>query len=182
MNHLSNSERAAKREAKISLTVELVRELLNYDPATGVFTWKRHHSAKRIGTPAGSLKRDGYIDICVAGVHDIRAHRLAWFYVHGAWPAGEIDHRNGVKADNRIDNLRVATGSQNAANRAWGGRGGKLKGATYIASLGKWQAQVGSHGQCIYLGCYDTAGQAHAAYCAAARALWGEFANVGQSQ
>src|SRR4029450_2313606 len=101
------------------LTAERLRELLDYDPETGDFTWKVNRRCVRSGSVAGNVNCvDGY---CYIGVDARRyhAHRLAWLYIKGAWPNDQIDHINGNKADNRFANLRQATHSQNQAN---GGR------------------------------------------------------------
>lgn len=92
------------------LTLERVKELLNYDPETGLFSWnaKRGRCAKL--AVAGSWNSYGYRRITVDG-RGYPAHRLAWLHVHGRWPQGEIDHINGIKHDNRLANLCEATSS-----------------------------------------------------------------------
>ena len=111
------------------LTQGTLRELVDYDPQTGTFTWRwreRHwftsdriwHSwnAKHAGKPAfTTIASDGYVAGRLLG-RTYHVHRLAWFHVHGTWPAIDIDHRNRVRSDNRLDNLRLATRSQNKAN------------------------------------------------------------------
>lgn len=98
-----------------NLTAERVREILDYDPLTGVFRWAiRTSPAAAAGDVAGSLYA-GYRRIRIAG-RAYLAHRLAWLHVHGEWPAGEVDHRNGNPGDNRIGNLRVVTPQENKHN------------------------------------------------------------------
>lgn len=94
-----------------------LRELLDYDPASGVFRW-RHTTRGYVqkGRVAGCYTKNWYVNICVRG-RNYGAHRLAWLYVHGEWPPKFIDHVNGDLSDNRIANLRPATRAQNGANR-----------------------------------------------------------------
>ena len=105
-------------DSKQELTAERLREVLAYDPDTGVFTWKARtspFSRVNVGDVAGNLRRDGYIEICVDG-RKHQSHRLAWLYVYGEWPADQIDHINGIRTDNRIANLREANNAENHHN------------------------------------------------------------------
>jgi hypothetical protein len=90
-----------------------LRELLFYDPKTGIFTWKvdRNNRIKK-GSVAGTQSGDGYVNIFVDR-KNYRAHRLAWLYMYNEQPPAIIDHINGVRDDNRIENLREATNSLN---------------------------------------------------------------------
>jgi hypothetical protein len=98
-----------------NLTVERLKELLHYDPETGVFTRKLLRGAKRAGAIAGSANWKGYICIHING-RNYRAHRLAWLYVTGNWPYAQIDHVDRDKANNKFANLREATNKQNHEN------------------------------------------------------------------
>lgn len=80
-------------------------EQLKYDPLTGVFTWLVTRNRITQGDVAGSVSKEGYRVIRIDGEHH-KAHRLAWFYVHGSWPSGIIDHKDGNKDNNKIKNLR----------------------------------------------------------------------------
>lgn len=98
------------------MTQDELRSLLDYDPLTGVFLWKvARGGSVRAGEVAGTFCTKGYRKIIVGGI-SYKAHRLAWFYVHGEWPAEQIDHINRVKDDNRIANLRVVSNGENRAN------------------------------------------------------------------
>lgn len=92
-----------------------LKEVLDYDPATGVFTWRVELNARgKVGDPAG-CNSWGYRVIRIDG-RLYGAHRLVWLYVHGRWPDAMIDHVNGDRSDNRIENLREANSVQNAHN------------------------------------------------------------------
>ena len=97
------------------LTVERLRELLSYDPATGKFLWRVGRQCMRAGAVAGATEVQGYRVIKIDG-KIYKAHRLAWLYVTGEWPPEEIDHKNTDPQDNVWSNLRLATHSQNQAN------------------------------------------------------------------
>lgn len=95
---------------------QTLKELLNYNPNTGVLTWKKRTSNRiKVGDVAGTINDQGYRLIGILG-EEYRAHRLAWMYVTGEWPASEIDHRNGAHDDNRWENLREATSAENKQN------------------------------------------------------------------
>ena len=105
------------RAKEALLTAERAREILSYDPETGVLRW-RHRVSQRMlaGAVAGTLDGYGYIRIIVDG-RTYRAHRLAWLIVHGEWPKNELDHKNLLRSDNRLCNLREATRLQNMQNK-----------------------------------------------------------------
>lgn len=164
-------------ERGVPLTAGRLRELLKYDPATGVFSWRVQRRAQSpTGAVAGTIRKDGYVIICVAGKQCL-AHRLAWLYVHGQWPASLLDHRNANPTDNRLSNLREADKSKNAGN----GRGHKdsitgLKGAH--PCRGKFKAEISIDGRNRHIGVFETAEEAHAAYCKKANEVFGEFARA----
>lgn len=159
---------------KPELTAGRLRELLHYDPETGVFTrLARTSNSIKVGDVAGTADSDGYIQISVDGVL-YRAHRLAWLYMTGAWSKGVIDHVNGVKGDNRFANLRPATNAENQQNQRRAQSSNKLGllGVCRVCREGKrFKAQIMVDGRQIYLGTFDTPEQAHAAYLAAKRRL-----------
>jgi hypothetical protein len=97
-----------------SLTQQRLKEVLHYDPETGIFTWSVSRTKASKGRIAGSIDGHGYQIICVDGVRHA-AHRLAWMYIHGDRPI-EIDHQNHIRADNRLVNLRSTDRSGNGKN------------------------------------------------------------------
>lgn len=160
-----------------ALTHERLLALMTYDPATGYFWPTAGRFGVRRGRKLGHVEANGYRRIMVDGVR-VLAHRLAWFYVTGYWPASDLDHRNLQRDDNRWDNLREATRAQNCANRAAGrGRSG-LKGAHWNAARNCWQSYIKVAGRSQFLGRFDTAEEAHAAYVAAAVMVHGDFARA----
>lgn len=153
-------------------------ERMHYDHETGLFTWLKNVGGQKgkKGMIAGSLKIQGYVDIRFNG-SIYKAHRLAWFYHYGKWPDGEIDHINGVKSDNRISNLRLATRAENLRNI--GRRNKNTSGYKGVSRVGnKWQARITANMKKIYIGLFDTREEAYAAYCKEAGKLHGDFANV----
>lgn len=151
------------------LSAEQLRELVRYDQASGVFTWAKSCGTRKAGDIAGSKSDRGYVRLKI-GRREYKAHRLAWLHVHGRWPAGEIDHINGVRDDNRICNLREASRAENAQNvrRARSdNRASVLIGASWDGHLGRWRARIGLGGNRRSLGLFSTEEEAHAAYVAA---------------
>lgn len=164
--------------AKIQkLTHEQLLATLRYEPTTGEFHWLVHLGRGGAGKPAGSIDGHGYRCIGIRG-HDYKAHRLAWFYVHGTWPDLCLDHINGDRADNRLANLRQATPAQNNANAKQRSDQPVAKGVTFRKQLGKWQASIAFNGASSYLGVFNTPAEAASAYAAAAQQLYGEFART----
>ncbi len=158
------------------IDADTLRSWLDYDPDTGVFTWRvKRRGTAEIGTVAGCRRDNGYR---VISLYDrlYREHRLVWLYVHGVWPSDEIDHINGVRDDNRINNLREATRKQNSANRRKL-NGDLPKGVT--KHRGKFRAQIRIQGRVKHLGVYDTPEQAHAAYCEVAQKEFGAYHRAG---
>jgi AP2 domain. len=165
-----------------SLTLERLKELLHYNADTGAFT------RIKIGTPgnqrfvnqiAGSREVKGYQQIKVDGKKTYKAHRLAWFYMTGKWPDGQIDHINGDKSDNRFSNLRQATPGQNQQNRLSPRTNTSgYKGIYKLPRKRPWRAFIHHNGKQIYLGCFYTREEAAHAYVNAAKTYHREFARV----
>lgn len=153
--------------ANREFTVERLRELLSYDPATGELRWSIRRGNVRAGSLAGSLDSHGYLRVSIDG-RFYKAHRLVWMHVHGAWPAGEIDHINMVKTDNRIANLRDATRSENQKNTLLYRRNSSgYRGVCWSKQKNRWQAMISENGRLRHLGYFDCPESASAAYLAA---------------
>ncbi len=159
--------------ASNDLTAARLRELLHYDPLTGIFTrLVRTSQNANVGDVAGSPDDAGYIRISVDGKR-YRAHRLAWLYMKGEWPALHIDHEDTDTGNNRWLNLREATRSVNAQNQRRphsDGASGYL-GVTWEARRGRWSVRIwdGEHNR--HLGYFDDPKDGHAAYVAAKRQM-----------
>lgn len=163
----------------MSLTAKRLREVLRYDPQTGQFTWLVRLSIRiLIGRNAGRINRHGYRIITIDCVR-YHAHRLAWLYMTGEWPAHYIDHANLDKADNRFANLREASRQQNSANTKTpsNNRSG-FKGVQWHPQTKKWRARIGFNGKHQSLGLFKSPEEAHAAYAEAAEKLFGEYARA----
>jgi hypothetical protein len=153
------------------LTPERLREVLEYDPETGVFTWIKRTSIRIVvGKRAGCVNKDNYLTIRVDGEIEY-GHRLAWLYMHGVMPASQIDHINGDRLDNRMSNLRLASQAINSQNqrRARSDNDSGLLGVS--KKRGRWIAQIAADGRRVPLGTYATPDEAHAAYLDAKRRL-----------
>ena len=156
------------------ITQSELKEILHYDPDTGIFTWiKTMGKRGKIGDEAGYKKTNNYIEIRICG-NPYYAHRLAWLYITGSFPSETIDHINGIRKDNKICNLREATYSQNNANKKTISKSG-YKGVNKSGK--KWQARITIDKDTIYLGLFNTKEEAHEAYKQASIKYHGEFAN-----
>lgn len=147
-----------------SLTAEEVRFRLDYKHETGEFFWKNSKQSRRNGLPAGNVQKIGYHIISIDKVHYL-SHRLAWCHYYGEWPELLIDHINGVKTDNRIENLRLATKQENNFNSTmWKSNKSGYKGVFWNSQKQKWQARATLNYKAIYLGTFDDAEDASKAY------------------
>jgi hypothetical protein len=171
---------------KDKINIEYLLESIVYDSKTGIFKWLKrplsHFADKRAmkitntlraGTVAGT--RDGaHVEINIKGKR-YRAHVLAWYMTYGNWPEMGIDHINNNPADNRIENLRLATPRQNGQNskrrrdNTTGFKGVKQRG-------NKWTARIMVNGHRKWLGTYDSAEEAHKSYDEASILYFGEYA------
>ena len=143
------------------ITQQRLQEVLDYDPNTGIFTWKEKISSKVVvGRKAGSLSGTGYHMISLFK-KKYRAHHLVWLFVYGIWPKEQIDHKNGIRTDNRLCNLREATNQENCQNtqkRANNTSG--CRGVCWNKAAKKWQAYIRHNYQFIYLGIFKYKWQA----------------------
>jgi hypothetical protein len=160
-------------------SLERLRSVLDYDPETGLFVWRqRINNRAPQGSRAGHLNNQGYIYISLDG-RKYAAHRLAWLYVYGTWPADLIDHIDLNRANNAIGNLREATHSTNKANRlAPSNNTSGIKGVGFSKAQRKWQASICRQYKQTHLGFFETKEEAAEAYRQAATRLFGEFARA----
>jgi len=156
-------------DSNSTLTAERLREVLSYDPETGEFTRAITLRKWKSGQRAGSLNKvTGYIYIMVDG-YSSTGHRLAWLYMTGNWPIGSIDHKDGVRSNNRFANLRDVQHLVNMQNRQRAQTDNKLGILGVTHRRGRYRATLKHLGKSIYLGDYKTAEEAHAAYLTAKR-------------
>lgn len=159
------------------LTHQELKQQLRYDENSGVFIWikVKKNSPIKVGAIAGGYPKSGaYSNIQIDGKKYL-THRLAWFYVYGKFPDGELDHINGNKQDNRIINIREATRSQNMANTRT--RKDSFSGIKGVRALGnRWIANIFINRKPKYLGAFDTKEEAAKAFQEYANKVYGEFA------
>lgn len=140
-----------------------------YDPATGLFRWTVSIAGLSVGKRAGCISNDGYRVIKLDG-KQIRAGRLAWFLTYNEWPIAEIDHINGDRKDDRLENLRVVTRAENAQNKAAAQVNNLscgLLGVSWSRKHKRWRAKIMANNVRYHLGYFKTAEEAHAAYMSA---------------
>jgi hypothetical protein len=147
------------------ITQAELKELVHYDPVTGVFTLAkhRHGTTRKVGDVLGSLTRAGYLE---AGIKQRRyyLHRLAYLYMTGEFPQGNIDHKNRNKSDNSWDNLRCVTQQENMENDVLPRKHGSL-GYRGVHRYGnKFRAKITHKGKQIHLGEFATVEEASQAY------------------
>lgn len=157
------------------LTQERLKEVLHYDPDSGIFTWAVNRSNVRRGDIAGSVGQRGYIKLSVDGVL-YPAHRLAFLYMTGEFPKF-VDHKDRVTSNNKWENLRDCTHSQNICNTAFrSDNTAGYKGVSWHKASGKYQARIMENGIPHHLGVFTCPREAAHAYNVAAIRLHGEFA------
>ena len=156
-----------------------IQQLFDYDKNTGDLIWKVDLRPRaKAGAVAGFIATDNYRRIGIKG-RAYLGHRLVWLYCTGSWPKEFIDHIDGNRLNNRIENLRNASRSDNNRNVALQ-RNNKsgYKGVSFMKRDSVWVAQITHDRKNYFLGRFKTPEEAYSAYCAAARKLHGEFARL----
>lgn len=152
------------------LSIHRLRNVLHYDAETGAFTWLVNNGPRvKAGQTAGSFDGQAYWRVQLDG-KKYKAHRLAWFYVHGEWPKF-VDHINGNTLDNRLLNLRPASHAENHQNRRTSNKGAKVGMLGVDVHNGLFRARITKGGKQMHVGYFETKEEAHAAYIAAKRAV-----------
>lgn len=157
----------------LQLTIEEVSSLWEYCPVTGIIRWKKSVGSRaKAGSVAGTMDLKGYVVITYKG-KTYKSHRIAWALINGAWPEFLIDHKNGVKHDNSIDNLREVdkSGNQQNMRKAQARNSTGLIGVTKDSNCDKFRATIVVGGKPIYLGLYNTPEEAFGVYLDAKRNL-----------
>ena len=159
-----------------NLKISLIKQNLRYDPETGKLWWIQRRSGRQSGKPAGNNKGD-YIQIHITscgGRFLVYAHVAAYVIMTGVWPEHTIDHKDRNGLNNKWDNLRLATKSENSSNR--GKRYNSRSGFKGVSKSGnKWVARVTKDYKTVYLWSYSSKEEAHQAYKDKARELFKDF-------
>lgn len=157
------------------LSVERIHELFLVDVDSGTFLRKESRGPSKKGSVAGCLAGAGYRYLMVDKKLYLE-HRLVWFVAHGRWPESCIDHVNGVRHDNRIQNLREATVAENLKNTSKPKTNTSgFKGVSFEKAAGKWSAKARVDGSHHHLGYFHSAEEASTAYQRFARVAHGQF-------
>lgn len=154
-----------------TMTYDECADLLEYNRKTGELLWKKSLGRAKPGSVAGYTDTNGYVRLCIKGRMYL-AHRIAWLMTHGEWPKNSIDHVNGIKHDNRIENIRSASQLENCQNRQVN-RNNKtgFPGVDFHKRSGKFRAKIGYQFKAIHLGYFDNPQDAHKAYLAAKKTI-----------
>ena len=138
------------------ITQQELKQLLHYDPETGIFTWKSQNKKRpgKLGRTAGTHDEMGYV-YCNIHKKKYRLHRLAWLYMTGGWPTDLVDHDDRVRDNNKWDNLKPATKLSNSknANRSKRNKSGHT---AIFRTQSAWGVNIGYENKVIHVGSYHT--------------------------
>lgn len=164
---------------KERITLTELKELLDYNPQSGWFFWKKTKGGAHAGHPVGEIfqgpkSKTAYIRLMIKGVR-YWAHDLVWFWFNGTWPIQKLDHKDGNGLHNFIDNLREANAFQNKANSPiYSNNTSGYPGVNYEGN--KWRAVIKFKGEKTHIGVFDTFEDAVNARKVFEQKLFGEFA------
>jgi hypothetical protein len=153
-----------RREAVLMIDLRIAKKYFEYDKVAGQLFWRTSPNPARIpkGQKAGSVRKSrtsaGYrhAEVRFRG-SAYPSHRIIWLLVHGKWPNGEIDHINGDSLDNRIENLRDVSRSENMRNRALHSKNKSgCFGVSFASNANRWVAKIRHQGKIISLGNHET--------------------------
>ena len=152
---LSGTELPFKKWSSEMITQAELKDILSYNPKTGIFTWNKTKSNRiKIGDECGSITSLGYKITKIKGKY-YSLHRLSWLYMYGEFPDGIIDHINQNRGDNRISNLRCITRAENNKNRTLQSNNKSgVNGVHWISTAKRWAAVINIEGKRIGLGWY----------------------------
>ncbi|WP_342238101.1 HNH endonuclease signature motif containing protein [Inquilinus sp. OTU3971] len=167
--------RKPNRAKEAALSADRARDLLDLDPETGIVRWRVNRGPAKAGSIAGTVRTDGYMTIGIDGRRYL-LHRVVYLLHHGHWPAGILDHVNGDPRDNRPINIRLATVSQNGANKRRATSKSGFRGV--YQRWRKWLAQISVDGRLRSIGMFSTSEDAARAYDRAAVEAFGQFATT----
>ena len=157
------------------LTQIKLKEILEYNPETGIFVFVCDFNKYSFGDVAG-LSSHGYLRVSIKGLK-YRLHRLAFLYMNGKIPNCDVDHINGLKHDNRWSNLRKCTKSQNSMNiKIRSDNKSGYKGVAWHTRAGKWVVTIAINKKNKHLGLFKCKHEAAKIYNDAAVRYFGEFA------
>lgn len=151
------------------ITQAELKEILHYDPDTGIFTRiKSTAPCIKVGDVAGHDNGKGYLQFRINNKY-YTCHRLAWLYMYGVFPEGDIDHIDGITKNNRIANLRDVTTIVNCQNHRKPNSNNKSGFLGVFKAKNKYRALINIQGNKTHLGYFDTPEAASCAYLKAKR-------------
>lgn len=160
---INRADQYDKAKALAPITLARLRQVLDYDPDTGIFRWRIRPGFRfKPGDVAGTLER-GYRVIRIDN-RGYRASNLAWLYCYGEWPSQNVSYRDGNPLNVRLDNLVEVSNTRLRFDRKSNKSNvSGIKGVTFDRAKGRWLARIGVEGEVYYLGSYETKEAAAAA-------------------
>lgn len=161
----SKKQRRAMTKKDVRVTVDRLRELLTYQPETGILVWRVKYGNVDAGSVAGTLSSTGYLTVGIDG-EKFRVHRVAWALWTGKWPVQTIDHMDGNRANNRAENLRCVSQSVNMQNirKPTSRNTSGYLGVYWSERRGGWMAALSVDKKKKRWGPYSTSDRAHEKY------------------